>query len=874
MTVRMLERGPELRQIADAAGEAAAGQGCVVLVTGEAGIGKTSLVRAARAELPSECRLLVGHCDDLATPRPLGPFRDLRDVVGPDLRAALATGEDREALLQAVWTELSWKGHGTVLVVEDVHWADDATVDVLRYLVRRIDQLPVVLILTYRDDDLTPDHPLAQLVGLAATGSQTRRLPLRRLSPAAVDEICAASPLDGADVHALTSGNPYYVAEVVAAGASDQVPVSVVEAVRAKVRSLDETTRAAVEQLSVLPAAAELSLVQALLPDGMAALSKAEQRGLLSVVHHRVTFRHELARRAVADALPVSRRVLLERRVLDVLRERPDVEPARLAHHASMAGDQDAILRYAPLAARAASAAGAHREAAAHYRLALEHASACSDADRADLLEGSAVECYLGTQDDSRVIEEQTEAVRLRRHLGDARALGASLRWLSRLCWWSGDRAGAEAAADEAVHVLVPTGDERLLAMAYSNQSQLDMLADRHDRAVTVSGHAIELARRTGDAATLSHALCNNGTARWNRGERDAMALIAEAGAVAEAAGEYEHACRAYGNMIWCYLDELDLSSAAALIPAALALAERAEQQSFHDYVLIERAMVELSQGRFEDALQSADSGLRAPGPVRCAALTVVNRARIRTGAADPALLDEMWRLAAHLREPQRTDPAGAVLAEAAWLSGGEGALREPSLVAILRALHTEAVESNNPVNVAELAYWLARAGETLATGPATGPVTGPANGRIYPYAAQAAGRWREAADGWAAAGYVYERAAALAESPHSDDVIEALVVLDAIGAAPLAAKVRRDLRMRGVAGVPRGPVRATRAHAAGLTPRQAEVLELVREGLSNAEIAARLVISERTADHHVSAILAKLGVTSRHAAAAAATSQ
>jgi predicted ATPase len=238
----ILEREHELAALAAAVREAAAGTGSVALVSGEAGIGKSSLVEALPSVLPPEGRLLVGYCDDLATRRTLGPFRDLVGGVGAELARALREGTDRYRLLEALRTELSWAGHPTVLVVEDVHWADEATLDVLRYLVRRAAGLPVVLLLTYRDDEIDPDHPVRHLLGLISRTDRVRRLPLARLSPDAVRQLSAASPLDSRDVYAVTSGNPFFVTEVIAAGDATHPPPTIVDAVLARTRTVDTPT--------------------------------------------------------------------------------------------------------------------------------------------------------------------------------------------------------------------------------------------------------------------------------------------------------------------------------------------------------------------------------------------------------------------------------------------------------------------------------------------------------------------------------------------------------------------------------------------------------------------------------------------------------
>ena len=170
----------------------------------------------------------------------------------------------------------------TVLVVEDVHWADEATLDVLKFLVRRISALPVLLVLTYRDDELTRDHPLQQLVGLTSATPRSRRLRLERLSPQAVRRLGADTGLDPDEVFALTSGNPFFVAEVLASDDLGGVPPTVAEAVRARLSDLDGASRDALEQLAVIPTAVERWLVDAVVPGGLASLAAAERRGVVS----------------------------------------------------------------------------------------------------------------------------------------------------------------------------------------------------------------------------------------------------------------------------------------------------------------------------------------------------------------------------------------------------------------------------------------------------------------------------------------------------------------------------------------------------------------------------------------------------------------
>ncbi|ALV37276.1 AAA family ATPase [Streptomyces sp. CdTB01] len=844
----ILEREPELALLGSAARQAADGAGAVALVFGEAGIGKSSLVTALPDRLPGRARMLVGQCDDLATRRPLGPFRDLVGSVGADLARAVTEGGDRHRVYEALHAELAMTPHPALLVVEDVHWADEASLDALRFLVRRMDRLPALLVLTYRDDELHRGHPLRHLLGQVSRAPRVHRLPLARLSLGAVTELGAAGRLDPAQVYQVTSGNPFFVTEVLAAGGTGGVPPTVVDAVLARLRGLRPDTVDALEQLAVIPSAVERPLVDALLADGVAVLAEAEQRGLLTVTPERIAFRHELIRRAVADSVPAARRIDLDRRVLAALVARPGADAARVVHHAARAGDLDAIARYGPDAARDAADAGAHREAAAQLRLVLGERHRYGPAELADLLERLAVESYT-IADTAAAVTAEREAVALRRSLGDILALGSDLRWLSRIHWWAGDADQAQAAAREAVTVLEHAGDDRLLALAVSNIAQLRMLSDRYPEAVEHAERAIVLARKTDDAAILSHALNNLGTARWRGGDPDGRKQLEESLEVALGASEAEHACRSYANLIWTLLDNLQFADADRLLPRALELADRAEHLGFLTYLHVELALRRLAAADWEDAERHAEFGVHDFPPARCPALTVLARVRIRCGRPGAGeLLAEAREIAVRTRELQRTGPVAAALAEAAWLRGDADAVVEAAAPVHAQARHLTGIPYG-----AELGYWLTKAGHPV-----------PDDDSDHPYALQARGHWREAAAVWEAAGCPYEHAAAVAESPHPADKLDALAALDALGAEPLARLVRAELRGLGVRHIPRGPLAATRGNPGRLTERQLEVVRLLAQGLTNAEIAARLVVSVRTVDNHVRAVLGKLDAPTR----------
>ena len=254
----------------------------------------------------------------------------------------------------------------TVLVVEDAHWADAATLDLLRYLARRLGAAPVLVVVTYRDDELGPVHPLRLVAGDLATSAVVRRLRLAPLSLGAVAVLAGPDGPDPAALYERTRGNPFFVTEVLAA-AEDVIPATVVDAVLARAARLPGAARQVLEAAAVVAPPVEPWLLVEAAGAATAHLDECVAAGMLVAEPGGVGFRHELARLAVEGALAPGRRAGLHGRVLAALMARPGgaVDPARLAHHAEGAGDAAAVLEHAPVAARRAAGLGAHREAAA-----------------------------------------------------------------------------------------------------------------------------------------------------------------------------------------------------------------------------------------------------------------------------------------------------------------------------------------------------------------------------------------------------------------------------------------------------------------------------------------------------------------------------
>ena len=853
----LLERDDLLGSLQRSLADAVSGSGQMVFVAGDAGVGKTALVRALAESTGAPETVLWGACDPLSTPRPLGPFADLAVATNGALRSVISRPCSPHEVFAALRDDVLVAP--AVVIIEDVHWADQATLDVLRLLGRRIATLPVLVVVTYRDEADAGTGELQVALGDLAGAAGVSRLALDPLSRDAVRALAADSGLDPDELFRRTSGNPFYVTEVIAAG-GESVPPTVRDAVLARVTHIGPEGRIACEVVASAPPAAEPWLLEAVCGDCAGAISAGLAAGILVAGGEAIGFRHEIARDAVEQSIAPLQRRELHRKILAALVATTEQDPARLAHHAENAWDDDAVVRFAEAAAKRAAAVGAHRQAADQYGRALRFAGDLMAERRAALYELRAEELY-SADEQIGSISDLYEAIALYREAGDAGLEAEATRRLVPRLTCRGLMAEARSAAETAVELLAATPGRRENAGALAALAHLHIYEDDLDAAREVGRRAVVIADAFDDRETSVDAAVTAGLAELLLDGPDHSQSLERALERARAEAVAAQVPRALNDLVVGSLEHRAHAMTARWIEEGLRYTEGHDLDLWRLSILSCRAWYELNQGRWAEATETADlltADLRDSPSPRAEALLVRSLVRARRG--DPgatAALAEATAIA--IAEATWRTRIASAEAEIEWLAG-----RPERIGPVTEAACEAAARQQSAWPRSELVLWRHRAG-----------LTAPAGWRLAaPVALEVEGRHREAAAAWDGLGCPYEAAVALSLADDADAIAEAHQRLLGMGARPAAAAAARRLRERGVRGIPRGPRRSTRRNPANLTRRELDVLALMADGLTNGEIAQRLFLSPRTVDHHVSAILRKLDVPTRTRAIAATAAQ
>jgi DNA-binding CsgD family transcriptional regulator len=859
----LLEREAPLSQLnALARRVVRGGPGEVVLLRGEAGVGKTALLGRFADQLEPRLRVLRGWCDPLGAPRPLGPLTDamsgLDAAAGAVLAAAVDSGDTAKIyrqLLAALGDGDRW-----VWVIEDAHWGDGATLDMIRFLARRVSALRLLLVISFRDDELAPAHPLAVTLGDLANCSNVSRIELSALSLAAVATLAAGSGVNAAQLYQVSSGNSFFVTEVLAAGpdalSRKTLPRSISEAVCGRLARLSAKGREMAHAVAVCGPRADVALLDTMCPEARTALHECLGAGVLIADGDLVGFRHELARRATRAQIADFDRIELHRRALAALAELTDNPNmlAALAFHADEAGESDAAVRYGIAAAERAASLGANREAASLYALALRHADAVGDNERVVWLERHAFTCYLSGEAEPAVTSLR-EAITLRRKLADHLAEGDDLRWLSRLLQPLGRAPEAIDAAHASLRLLEGLGSSPQLAWSLINMAHICALS-LDPACADYAARAHALGRELHDAGvdirargyTALTGVFSRGTG-WGELEsvwREALSTP----------GLEEHAAVLGVLIYWYAVLRCELGRAEGYLTDALKFCDDHDLGMFSSLLSAAATLAALHRGDWDSAAGDAEQIMTRPelSPQhRVLPLVTLTLLRARRGQPPVAPLVVDADNGAQPGELVHLGVVWAARAEVAWLAGDdERAIAEARTGMGMSRQHAD------PWLTGSLRRWIHLAGGTIGAR---------CDGALTPFDLEIDGQWQKAADEWADRGCTYDAALAQLGGDVSA-VTSALETFRRLGAKAAARRAQQRLaalRER----APRTRQADTAADPHSLTGRQRQVFDLLAAGLSNPEIAAELHISPKTVGHHVEAILAKLGVQNRtHAVA------
>jgi DNA-binding CsgD family transcriptional regulator len=851
--MELIERAEFLTTIQNKFENVVNGEGHCVFINGESGIGKTSLVKSFCQDKKNDYKIYQGSCDALFAPRPLAALYDVIWQMQGDAWENKLNISNRSELFTMFLRELENQKQPTIIVFEDIHWADEATLDFIKFLARRITHIQCLFILTYRDNEIQSDHPLRNVLGQLSSDSFTR-LQLIPLSRQAVEKMAIEKGWSGEDVYGISGGNPFYVTEILASYSAG-IPENIKDSILSVYNRMDEKAKHIWQLLSMFPAAFEIRYLEKMEPSYAAAIENYLDLKILILDKELMSFKHELYRRTIETSLPPSVRIQLNKKILALLQEsfEENHEIERIIHHAKNANEHETVVKYAPIAARQAGSMGAHIEAAKLYLSAIEYYQGKDKNLLVEFYEGYAYECYLTNQIKEAIIYTG-KSLNLWKEKKDIEKIGNCMRFLSRLYWRDGNRKNAEVFARQAVEGMANEPPSKIKAMAFSNMSQLKMLLDKPGESLLWGEKAIMVAKELGDEEALSHALNNVGSVKMNiqSFQQEGIECLHQSLDIALKNSYHEHAARAYSNMGSNYLILKDYEFAKKILDEGIHYCEERDLDSWKLNMLSVKANLCVETGDWKYAYRIADDLLKNeiqfPSFTICA-LNMMATIKMRTGDTDvlPLLL-KAQSMAFETTELQRIVPTLIAILEYEWLTG-KSIIKTEDLDHIISMID----QSIDSIQKNEFAFWLLKARKQHA------PLS-----KIYEgYDVSSITKAQKAAALWKKSGCVYAQALTLFQG-NEDDKKAAIAIVHKLGADAVYEKMKQEMRASGIKKIPRGIRKITRANPANLTERELDVLQLLKDGLQNKEIANKLFISPKTVDHHISSIFFKLEVNSR----------
>jgi DNA-binding CsgD family transcriptional regulator len=680
------------------------------------------------------------------------------------------------------------------------------------------------------------------------------RLRLTPLSREAVQQLAEQKGYNAEDVYSISGGNPFYVSEILASY-SPGVPENIKDSILSVYNRQDDITKNCWQLLSVIPEGLELERIIKIDMDWAEAIGNSLAKKILIIKNNKIFFKHELYRRTIENSLSPFKRIDLNKKILDFFmtdfEKKKEIE--RIVHYAKNANQYDLVVRYAPAAADDAACVGSHLEASRLLYAAIEYSDQADKNNLVKLYEAYAYECYLTNQIKDAIIYEG-KVLKIWKEKNDTENIGNSLRFLSRFWWFDGNSEKAEKYGKQAVDILSAEPTSAAKAMAYSNMSQLYMLFEEAEKSVEWGNKAIVMAKEINDQEILSHALNNVGTSQWKIQflQDEGTKLLFESLAISLKNSFHENAARAYTNIISRAISCKQYNVATKYLEEGLNYCEQRDLDSWTNYKLSWKARMLLEKGEWNEALLIANRLLLNPDQPavnKIGALIVIGTIKLRKGESDSLhFLEEAKTLAFATREHQRTIPVMIALLEYEWLTGNK-IISEDEINASVEIV-TKYVHIY--INSAFL-FWLKKARKLSIKLPEL----------FEPYQYLQDKKTSAAADFWEKLNCPFDRAIALF-SGNENDKRNALSIFQQLGADAIAEKIKMEMRSFGIKKIPRGLRSSTKTNPAQLTNRELDVLELLKEGIQNKEIAGSLFISSKTVDHHISNILFKLDVKSR----------